>query len=142
MASQVWLNFKSSYDGGEFVTAHVGDKEPPSYNTYRDKDGVKQEGVWYRYMPYSKLLDSPVAVDKPADDTLVTQSTRFKYLGFNDLSKARIEAAQALCIQLEKIIDDLPCGAAPREIWFAMAKLEECFGWIGKAVKVCQEKGK
>lgn len=58
--------------------------------------------------------------------------SRFSYVKYDEVAQARQEVAKQLCEQLEDLIDDMPSGRATS---LALTKLEECYMWIGKAVR-------
>ncbi len=66
------------------------------------------------------------------------KSTRFVYVEWDEKAQARSDAGQELAKLMEEHIQSLPPS---REASLAMTKLEECFMWMGKAVKVALEMG-
>lgn len=60
---------------------------------------------------------------------------RFEYVEFDNASLKLSMAAKVLCQHLEDKIDRLPKGRASS---LAMTKLEECYMWIGKAIRGAQ----
>lgn len=61
--------------------------------------------------------------------------SRFDYTKFDVVSQQEQTAAKELVTQLEERINRLPQGRAQN---LAMTKLEECYMWIGKAIKDSQ----
>lgn len=64
--------------------------------------------------------------------------TRFDYVHFDNRSDNSSQGSKALCKALESFIEENLENS--REKSSAITKLEECFMWIGKAIKVDQLK--
>ena len=58
--------------------------------------------------------------------------SRFDYVKYNDRAVMQQDLAKELCKKLESMIESLD---APRSKALALTKLEECYMWIGKAVR-------
>ena len=57
----------------------------------------------------------------------------FSYVKYDETSVNKQETAKAICEQLESFLNDsLNSGRAKH---LAIAKLEECYMWIGKAIR-------
>lgn len=63
---------------------------------------------------------------------------RFDYIKYDELATGRAMNLKPIVEELETSIDALPNS---REKALAITKLEECWMWVGKAIKVAQEKG-
>lgn len=59
-------------------------------------------------------------------------SGRFDYVRYDDVSQDEQNVAKAMCTDLGDFIDSLPNGRAKA---LALTKLEECYMWIGKAIR-------
>jgi len=58
--------------------------------------------------------------------------SRFDYVAYDDVAVNTQMQAKRLCIDLERMIDAL---ADQRSKALALTKLEECYMWIGKAIR-------
>lgn len=59
-------------------------------------------------------------------------STRFDYVKYDDEAALLQAKAKSGAQLLERVIDQLRCGSSKIK---ALDKLEECYMWIGKAVR-------
>jgi hypothetical protein len=57
---------------------------------------------------------------------------RFDYVEYDHQSRINQNVAKHLCQDLEKFIDKLEPGRAK---FLAYTRLEECYAWIGKAIR-------
>lgn len=63
---------------------------------------------------------------------------RFDYVKYNNASIVDQEQAKDLCQKLAETINTLsedPTAASARSRALALTKLEECYMWIGKAIR-------
>lgn len=58
--------------------------------------------------------------------------SRFDYVKYDEKAQADQNTAKAHCSNLEYVIEQLPNGRAKA---LALTKLEECYMWIGKAIR-------
>ena len=58
--------------------------------------------------------------------------SRFDYVRYDDIAQNEQNLAKEVCTSLEKLIDVLGKGRAQA---LAITKLEECYMWIGKAIR-------
>ena len=58
--------------------------------------------------------------------------SRFDYVRYDTVSTTQQERAKELVTDVEKLIDSLESGRAKS---LAYTKLEECYMWIGKAIR-------
>lgn len=58
--------------------------------------------------------------------------SRFDYVRYDEQAQARQNQAKALHQGLEAAIEELPGGRAKD---LAVTKLEECYMWVGKAIR-------
>lgn len=61
--------------------------------------------------------------------------SRFKYIEYNEESQRLSNERKSQSEQYEKLINLLP---ESREKSIALTKLEECFMWVGKAIRNIQ----
>lgn len=61
--------------------------------------------------------------------------SRFDYVKYDARSIERQEKAKNVCEDLESLIESL---SNSREKFLALTKLEECYMWIGKAIRDSQ----
>lgn len=59
--------------------------------------------------------------------------SRFDYVKYDDTACTQQNSAKSVCSVLESFIDQ-NCNS-PRAKALALTKLEECFMWIGKAIR-------
>lgn len=64
---------------------------------------------------------------------------RFDYVSYTDKSQELSNQFKRICLTMEGGMELLNPS---REKSLAIAKLEECFMWLGKAIKVDQERDK
>lgn len=58
--------------------------------------------------------------------------SRFDYIRYDEQAFTAQEVAKKKCTSLESMIETLPNGRAKS---LALTKLEECYMWIGKAIR-------
>jgi hypothetical protein len=57
---------------------------------------------------------------------------RFDYVRYHEQAESQQAAAKTLCQNLKQVINNLGVGRAQS---LAFTKLEECYMWIGKAIR-------
>jgi hypothetical protein len=64
-------------------------------------------------------------------------STRLNYVEWDEISETNQQTLKTYFMSLEREIEDLLLNS--REKSLAITKLEECWMWVGKAIKIDQE---
>jgi hypothetical protein len=60
-------------------------------------------------------------------------STRFNYVRYDESAQIFSNAAKDLSVNLENFIEDALNSSRAKAL--ALTKLEECYAWIGKAIR-------